>query len=77
MPIRSIPSDVVALGFVVAAAAPAHLRGTAFGIYNVASGLALLLASTVAAALWAAVGPTATFLGMGRRSGSAPKTGDN
>ena len=46
----------------VADTAPAELRGTAFGIFNVAGGCALLLASVIAGALWSAFGAPATFL---------------
>jgi len=46
----------------VADNAPAELRGTAFGIFNLVSGGALLLASVIAGALWAAFGASATFL---------------
>lgn len=46
----------------VADASPADLRGTAFGIFNLASGGALLLASVIAGALWNAIGAPATFL---------------
>lgn len=46
----------------VADAAPAELRGTAFGVFNLVSGLALLAASAIAGALWDAVGPAGTFL---------------
>jgi MFS family permease len=46
----------------VADNAPSALRGTAFGIFNLVSGGALLLASVVAGALWAAFGAPATFL---------------
>ena len=46
----------------VADNAPAELRGTAFGIFNLVSGGALLLASVVAGALWTAFGAPATFL---------------
>jgi len=46
----------------VADHAPAELRGTAFGIYNLLGGAALLLASLIAGLLWTAVGATATFL---------------
>jgi MFS family permease len=46
----------------VADTASARLRGTAFGIFNLASGGALLLASVAAGALWSAIGPSATFL---------------
>jgi MFS family permease len=42
--------------------APAELRGTAFGIFNVAVGCALLLASVIAGALWNTYGAPATFL---------------
>ena len=50
------------LAALVAKAAPAGLRGTAFGVFNLACGLAMLAASTVAGALWHFVGPAATFL---------------
>jgi MFS family permease len=46
----------------VADNAPSELRGTAFGIFNLVSGGALLLASSVAGVLWAAFGAPATFL---------------
>lgn len=46
----------------VADAAPAELRGTAFGVFNLAIGVALLVASALAGALWDAAGPQATFL---------------
>jgi MFS family permease len=46
----------------VADAAPAELRGTAFGLFNFASGIALLLASAIAGMLWELIGPSATFL---------------
>jgi MFS family permease len=46
----------------VADAAPAELRGTAFGIFNLISGVALLVASVLAGALWDGIGPGATFL---------------
>ena len=50
------------LSKLVADTAPATLRGTAFGVFNVVSGVALLLASIIAGALWSAVGPSGTFL---------------
>lgn len=50
------------LATLVADAAPAHLRGSAFGIFNFVSGVVLLLASVLAGLLWDAVGPMATFL---------------
>jgi MFS family permease len=46
----------------VADTALGELRGTAFGIFNLVSGGALLLASVVAGALWSAFGAPATFL---------------
>lgn len=46
----------------VADTAPAELRGTAFGIFNLVGGFALLFASVVAGALWSAFGAPATFL---------------
>lgn len=42
--------------------APARLRGTAFGIVNLARGLMLLVASVLAGALWSGIGSRATFL---------------
>jgi MFS family permease len=42
--------------------APAELRGTAFGVFNLVSGVALLLASVIAGVLWQSLGPSATFL---------------
>jgi len=50
------------LSALVADTAPARLRGTAFGMYNLVSGLAMLLASVIAGALWDVVGPEGTFL---------------
>ncbi|MDP4033768.1 MAG: MFS transporter [Pseudorhodobacter sp.] len=50
------------LSALVAGAAPAALRGTAFGLYNLATGLALLAANALAGALWAGLGSQATFL---------------
>jgi outer membrane protein OmpA-like peptidoglycan-associated protein/sugar phosphate permease len=46
----------------VADTAPADLRGTAFGVFNFAGGIAMLVASVLAGGLWDAYGPTATFL---------------
>ena len=46
----------------VADSVPQHLRGTAFGFFNVASGVGLLAASVIAGALWDYFGPGATFL---------------
>ena len=46
----------------IADAAPAELRGSAFGIFNFVSGGALVLASVIAGALWSVFGASATFL---------------
>jgi MFS family permease len=50
------------LSALVADAAPDRLRGTAFGVFNFASGVALLLASVIAGILWQSIGPSATFI---------------
>jgi MFS family permease len=50
------------LAAMVANAAPPSLRGTAFGLFNLASGLAMLLSSALAGALWDAGGPRWTFV---------------
>jgi MFS family permease len=50
------------LAAMVAHAAPVDLRGTAFGLFNLMSGLALLLASGVAGLLWDQWGAPVTFL---------------
>lgn len=50
------------LSKLVADIAPAELVGTAFGIFNVVSGGALLLASVIAGSLWSAFGAPAAFL---------------
>jgi MFS family permease len=46
----------------IADTAPADLRGTAFGIFNLFGGGALLMASAIAGALWSAFGASAMFL---------------
>lgn len=46
----------------VADNAPVRLRGTAFGIFNLVTGGALLLASAIAGVLWSSIGAAATFL---------------
>jgi MFS family permease len=50
------------LATLVADAAPPELRGTAYGVFNLLSGLALLVASVIAGELWDDLGPQATFL---------------
>ncbi len=49
------------LAALVAATAPEDWRGTAFGVFNLACGVALLVASTLAGWLWDAFGPAFTF----------------
>jgi MFS family permease len=49
------------LAAMVAGAAPAHLRGTAFGFFNLVSGVALLIASVLAGLLWDRLGAGVTF----------------
>jgi len=49
------------LSALVSDTAPAQLRGTAFGVFNLVSGLAMLLASVIAGGLWDVVGPDGTF----------------
>jgi len=49
------------LATMVANQAPADLRGTAFGAFNLVSGMALLLASGTAGWLWDRWGAPATF----------------
>ena len=47
---------------IVADTAPDDLRGTAFGVFNLITGVVLLAASVLAGALWSVVGPAMTFL---------------
>lgn len=49
------------LSKLVADAAPAELRGTAFGVFHLVSGAALLAASILAGWLWGALGASSTF----------------
>ena len=49
------------LATMVAGTAPAHLRGTAFGFFNLASGIAMLIASVLAGLLWDKLGAAVTF----------------
>lgn len=50
------------LSKLVADTAPADLRGTAFGIFNLVTGGALLLASIIAGSLWSIFGASTTFI---------------
>jgi MFS family permease len=49
------------LSKLVAEAAPARALGTAFGVFHLVTGGAVLLASVLAGGLWARLGPAATF----------------
>jgi MFS family permease len=49
------------LATMVADTAPAELRGTAYGFFNLASGVAMLVASVLAGLLWDRFGAAATF----------------
>jgi len=49
------------LATMVADAVPADLRGTAFGFFNLVSGIAMLIASAVAGLLWDQLGASFTF----------------
>jgi predicted MFS family arabinose efflux permease len=49
------------LATMVADASPADLRGTAFGFFNLVSGIAMLAASVLAGALWDSLGARSTF----------------
>ena len=50
------------LATLVTDAVPAELRGTAFGMFNLVTGVALLAASVIAGLLWDVAGPRGTFL---------------
>jgi MFS family permease len=49
------------LATMVADTAPADLRGTAYGLFNLMSGIAMLIASVVAGILWDQLGADFTF----------------
>jgi predicted MFS family arabinose efflux permease len=49
------------LATMVAGTAPTDLRGTAYGFFNLVSGLAMLLASVLAGLLWDRLGASFTF----------------
>ncbi|MDT0496008.1 MFS transporter [Algiphilus sp. W345] len=55
----------------VADTAPASLRATGFGLFNLVSGGALLLASLLAGLLWQQMGAAATFIGGAAFAGLA------
>jgi predicted MFS family arabinose efflux permease len=51
------------LAKLVAQSAPPDLRGSAFGLFNLATGVAMLAASAIAGLFWENIGPSATFFG--------------
>jgi MFS family permease len=53
------------LAAMIADTAPADLRGTAYGFFNLASGIALLVASALAGLLWDSFGAAFTFVAGG------------
>ena len=59
------------LSTMVADTAPDDLRGTAFGFFNLVSGVALLFASALAGWLWDRYGPAYTFYGSAALCGFA------
>ena len=76
------------LAAMVADTAPADLRGTAFGFFNLVSGVATLVASGVAGLLWDRLGAASTFLagagfcllalvGLWLRTGRTPSNRSN
>lgn len=50
------------LNKLVADAAPQYMRGTAFGVFNLICGIAVLLASVIAGILWDQFGASMTFI---------------
>ena len=59
------------LATMVADTAPADLRGTAYGFFNLLSGIAMLIASTLAGWLWDTYGAAFTFYGSAALCGLA------
>lgn len=53
------------LATMIAGVAPADLRGTAYGFFNLVSGVAMLIASALAGMLWDQFGARFTFVGGG------------
>ena len=49
------------LAAMIADVTPPELKGTAFGLFNLASGLLMLLSSVIAGGLWVRYGAAATF----------------
>ncbi|MHC8351443.1 MFS transporter [Pseudomonas sp. RT4P38] len=50
------------LASLIADKAPTELKGTAFGIFNLVSGICMLIASVLAGWLWQSIGSDSTFL---------------
>ena len=50
------------LAKLIADHAPVSLRGSAYGVFNLATGLSLLFASLIAGLVWDLAGPAMTFL---------------
>jgi MFS family permease len=50
------------LAAMIAKTAPADLRGTAYGIFSLVSGVGLLIASVVAGAIWETFGRNIRFM---------------
>jgi MFS family permease len=61
MALAWVPLVMVAMNLVYAATAPSDLRGTAYGLFNLVSGVAMLLASVLAGWLWDRLGASFTF----------------
>ncbi len=59
------------LAAMIADTAPGDLRGTAYGFFNLASGIALLVASALAGLLWDNFGASVTFIAGGVFSAAA------
>lgn len=59
------------LSALIADAAPAPLRGTAFGFFHLVSGVVLLAASTLAGVLWETFGARGTFVAGATFAGAA------
>jgi MFS family permease len=51
------------LATLIADAAPSHLKGTAFGVFNLTTGVTVLAGNVLAGWLWEAHGSATTFLG--------------
>ena len=50
------------LGAMIAAATPNHLKGSAFGTFNLVTGVVVLIGNTAAGFLWQTQGSAAPFL---------------